>query len=131
MVDSPPAWLRWVLLLPVALAGGWAVGYGIYILNASQAARPDAPIVYIADFAGSVASNLVAFCLAHTIAPQFKTKVVAVLVFIAVLASFWVAYLVIERDDFIELIGIGGNLLGCVIGWQKYVVAKPNTESFV
>ena len=131
MVDSPPAWLRWVVLLPVALAGGWVVGYGIYILNASQAARADAPIVYIADFAGSVASNLVAFYLAHTIAPQFKTKVVAVLVFIAVLASFWAAYLVIQRDDFIELIGIGGNLLGCVIGWRKYVVAKPSTESFV
>ena len=107
------------------------LGYGIYILNASQAARPDAPIVYIADFAGSVASNLVAFYLAHTIAPQFKTKVVAVLVFIAVLASFWAAYLVIQRDDFIELIGIGGNLLGCVIDWRKYVVAKPSTESFV
>ena len=131
MVNSLPAWLRWILLLPVALAGGWIVGYGIYILNASQAARPDAPIVYIADFAGIVASNLVAFYLAHTIAPQFKPQVVAVLVIIAVLASFWTAYSVVERDDFIELIGIAGKLLGCVLGWRKYVVAKPSTESIV
>lgn len=87
--------------------------------------------MYIADFAGSVASNLVAFYLAHTIAPKFKPQVIAVLVVIAVLASFWTAYSVVERDDFIELIGIGGNLLGCVIGWRKYVVAKPSTESIV
>ena len=131
MVDSLPAWLRWILLLPVAMAGGWVVGYGIYVLNASQAARPDAPIVYIADFAGSVASNLVAFYLAHTMAPQFKPRVVAVLVVIAVLASLWTAYSVLEREDFIELIGIAGNLLGCVLGWRKYVVAKPSTESIV
>ena len=131
MVDSLPAWLRWLLLIPVALAGGWVVGYGVYVLNARYAARPDAPIVYIADFAGSVASNLVAFYLAYTVAPRFKSRVVAVLVIIAVLASVWAAYLVVERDATIELIGVVGNLLGCVLGWQKYVIAKPKTESLV
>jgi len=115
MVDSLPSWFRWILLLPVALAGGWVAGYGIYILNASEAARPDAPIVYIADFAGSFASNLVAFYLAHTVAPQFKPQVVEVLVITAVLASFWTAYSVVGHDDFFELIGIAGNLLGCIL----------------
>lgn len=131
MVDSLPAWLRWLLLLPVALAGGWAIGYGIYVLNASQAARPDAPIVHIADFAGSVASNLAAFYLAHTIAPKFKQQVVAVLVIIAALASFWSTWLVIEREDFTVLIGTAGNLLGCFLGWRKYVVPKQAIESVV
>jgi len=126
-----PAWLRWILLLPVALAGGWVVGYGIYVLNASQAARPDAPIVYIADFAGSVASNLVSFYLAYTIAPGFKSRVVTFLVVIAMLASFWAVYLVVERNDFIELIGIAGNILGCVLVWRKYVIADIKPESLV
>ena len=131
MVDSLPAWLRWILLIPIAFAGRLVVGYGVYVLNASYAARPDAPIVYIADFAGSVASNLVAFYLAYTIAPRFKPRVVAVLVVIAALASFWAAYLVVERDAIIELVGVAGNLLGCVLGWRNYVIEKPNTESLV
>ena len=129
MVDSLPAWLRWIILLPVAMAGGWLVGYGIYVLNASQAARPDAPIVYIADFAGSVASNLVAFYLAFTIAPHFKQRTVAVLVIIAVVASLLTINLVVERKAFVEFIGIAGNLLGCVIGWWKYVMVKPSARS--
>ncbi len=127
MVDSLPAWLRWILLIPVALVGGWVVGYGVYVLNASYAARPDAPIVYIADFAGSVASNLVAFYLAHTVAPIFKPQVVAALVTIAVLASVWAAYLVVNREAVLELIGVAGNLLGCFLGWRKYVA--PQSES--
>lgn len=129
MVDSLPAWLRWIILLPVALAGGWVVGYGIYVLSANHAARPDAPIVYIADFAGSVATNFVAFYLAFTIAPQFKQRTLAVLVIIAVVASLLTINLVVERKAFVELIGIAGNLLGCVMGWWKYVVIKPSAGS--
>jgi drug/metabolite transporter (DMT)-like permease len=121
MINTSPAWLRWIILLPVSLTGGFAVGYLVYIVNASQAARPDAPIVYIADFAGSLVSNLVAFYLAYEIAPKYKSQVVAVLIAIALVALFATAYLADERDAPTELIGIAGNIIGCIVGWNKYV----------
>ncbi len=129
MVDSLPTWLRWILLLPISMVGGWAVGYGIYILSASQAAHPNAPIVYIADFAASVTSNLVALYLAYEFAPQFKRQIVAIFVIITVIFSVWTAYLVVNREDLIELIGILGNLVGCVIAWRKYISLNVVMES--
>ena len=107
--------------MPISLAGGFVVGYLIYLIIASQAARPDAPIVYIADFAGSLASNLVSFYLAYEVAPDFKSRVVAASIVLAVVASAGAVYLFLQRDAMIELIGVAGNLVACFVGWRKYV----------
>ena len=120
-LNSLPTWLRWVILLPASIGSGLVAGYGVYLLNASQAARPDAPIVYLADFAGSIVSNLVCFYVAYEIAPAYKSRIVATLIAITVLASAGTIYFVLQHGRFAEFIGIAGNVVGCIIGWRKFV----------
>jgi len=119
MLTNIPPWLRWIILLPASLSGGFFAGHGIYLLNSAQAARPDAPAVYIADFLGSLASNYVAIYLAHEIAPSAKQTVVLVLLVIGGLSSLYSIYDIYENLK--ELVGVTGNLVGCYLGWRKFV----------
>lgn len=105
-----------MILLPAAVGSGFVAGYFIYQINASQAVRPDAPIVYIADFAGSVVSNFVCFYVANEIAPSHKARTVAILIVIAMIASGGAVYYVLQHGRYSSFIGIAGNLVGCIIG---------------
>ncbi|OGA41655.1 MAG: hypothetical protein A3G24_09630 [Betaproteobacteria bacterium RIFCSPLOWO2_12_FULL_62_13] len=120
-VRSFPGWFRWLLLLPASLGGGFIVGYSVYLINASQAARPDAPIVFIADFLGGLFSNLAAFYIAHEIAPSHQRTVLIVYVTIALIAGIATTYIVLSHEHYRNLPGVGGNLVACYIAWRKFV----------
>jgi len=121
MLRGFPAWVRWLLLLPASLGGGFVVGYLVYLVNASQAARPDAPIVFIADFLGGLASNFTAFVIAHEIAPSHQRAVLTIYVSVAVIAGIITIYLVLSHDNYRNLSGVGGNLVACYIAWRKFL----------
>jgi hypothetical protein len=116
-----PGWVRWLLLLPASLGGGFVVGYLVYLINASQAARPDAPIVFIADFLGGLASNLTAFVIAHEIVPSHQRAVLIAYVSLAFIAGIVTTYIVLSHEHYRNLAGVGGNLVACYIAWRKFL----------
>ena len=116
-----PIWVRWLLLVPASLAGGFLAGYSVYLLNSSQVATPDAPIVFIAEFLGGFASNLVAFEIAHAMAPARQRLTVIAFIFVALVASASATYLDLRHEDYRGLLTSAGNVLACVIAWRKFV----------
>src|SRR3569832_1847403 len=108
-----PNWLRWALLLPGATISGFVAGYFLYLVNAAQAASPNAPIVFIGEFLGGLVSNLVAFHVAQWFAPSHERAVVAVLVSIAVVCGLIAMYMVVQEEDYHSVgRGAGGRGAG-------------------
>lgn len=121
LVRGFPGWVRWLLLLPASLGGGFVVGYLVYLVNASQAARPDAPIVFIADFLGGLASNFTAFFIAHEFAPSHQRVVLIAFIAVAAIAGIVTTYIVLSHEYYRNLLGVGGNLVACYIAWRKFL----------
>ena len=119
VIRTLPVWLRWVLLLPASITGGFIVGYLMYLMNSSEAAKPDAPIVIIAEFLGGLVSNFVAFYIAYEFAPSHKRQVLIALISIGVLAGFASVYISLVEKEFRSLFLLSGNLLACYVGWKK------------
>ena len=120
-VSDLPNWLRWVLLLPASLAGGFIAGYLIYLLNASYAEHPRAPIVFIAEYLGGLASNLVAFHIAYVFAPSYERRVLLAFIIVGVAAGLLTTYVVVDAEDYEGLCLVAGNLTACYVAWRKYV----------
>jgi len=116
-LDRLPNWLRWLLLLPAVLIGGFLVGFFVHLTNSAQAARPDAPIVFIGEFAAGALSVLAALHIANAVAPYAKKAVVVVLIVLQVVASIWALQLDLSRDDTAFALLSVGNLVGCFAGW--------------
>lgn len=123
-LDRLPDWLRWLLLLPAALLGGFVVGFFVHLTNSAQAARPDAPIVFIGEFAAGALSVLAALHIANAVAPYAKRTTVIVLIVLQVIASIWALQLDLGRDDMAFALLSVGNLVGCFAGWWQ-LIRKP------
>src|SRR3569832_125455 len=126
-----PNWLRWALLLPGATISGFVAGYFLYLVNAAQAASPNAPIVFIGEFLGGLVSNLVAFHVAQWFAPSHERAVVAVLVSIAVVCGLIAMYMVVQEEDYHSVVHSAGNLVACYVAWKKYIVQLAHLAASV
>jgi hypothetical protein len=120
-ISNLPNWLRWTLLVPASLVGGFLAGYLIYLVNASLAASPTAPIIFIAEFLGGLASNLAAFHIAYILAPSHQRTAVAAFVAIGFIASLDITYVFLENEDYSELFLVAGNMTACYVAWRKYL----------
>ncbi len=120
-LNNLPNWLRWLLLIPAVLIGGFLVGFFVHLTNSAQAARPDAPIVFIGEFAAGVLSVLAALHIAHAVAPRAKRATVIALVGLQAIASIWALQLDLSREDMALALLSVGNLVGCGVGWWQLV----------
>jgi hypothetical protein len=116
-----PNWARWVLLLPVSALGGFAAGFLIYAVWSAPAARPDAPIVFIAQFAAGILSIYGFLYIARLFAPTRKATVVLVLIVLELASLVIFAASTFESKDLSSIILFTGNLVGCGVGWFQLV----------
>ena len=75
-------WLRWPLILPASVIGGFLAGSVIYYINLSIVSSSEhtwAPIAYAGAFLSGLAHVWVALLVVYAVAPSHKKLVVAVL----------------------------------------------------
>ncbi len=123
-LDRLPSWLRWLLLLPAVLFVGFLVGLFVHLTNSAQAVRPDAPIVFIGEFAAGTLSVLAALHVANAVTPYGKRATVIAFIALQVIASIWALQLDLGHDDMAFALLSVGNLVGCLAGWWQ-LIRKP------
>jgi hypothetical protein len=121
-----PNWVRWVLLLPASLLGGFIAGFLIYAVWSAPAARPDAPIVLIAQFAAGIISVYATFYIAGIFAPSHEGMVVVALIAIELIAVGFAAKPVLTSKDWPAIALLTGNFVGCGVGWFQLVHKQRN-----
>lgn len=124
-LDRWPKWLRWILLLPASIIGGFLAGSFVELINSLQAASARAPILYIAAFLGGLAGYWASFHISYCFAPSHKKVVVIVLGLIAVAGDLSVIHHIVQREGYIDLFRITGNVAACFVAWMKYVRRPP------
>jgi hypothetical protein len=122
-----PNWARWVLLLPASVLGGFIAGFLIYAVWSAPAARPDAPIVLIAQFAAGIISVYATFYIASMFAPSHERMVVIALIAIELIAVGVAAKPVLTSKDWPAIALLIGNFVGCGAGWF-HLVRKQRSQ---
>lgn len=120
-IDNWPKWLRWVLLLPAALLGGFFIVVLIIFGTTYLAESVEVPILYIGNFIGFILSTLATLHIAFSFAPSYKRTVIVILITIAVLGDLSVVHLILQAEAYKDLCGVIGTFIACLIGLKVYL----------
>ena len=103
------------------MLGGFVAGFLILVSWSAQAARPDAPIVLIAQFAAGFISIFVALYIARLFAPKYQGAVVTSLALMEFFSIAVAVYPALSNRDFPTVALFAGNIVGCGVGWFQLV----------
>lgn len=110
-----------MLLFPASVLGGFIAGFLIYAVWSAPAARPDAPIVFIAQFAAGILSVYAMLYVASSLAPSHEAAVVVALIVLELASLVIFAKPVLASKDLSVIVLAAGNLVGCGVGWFHLV----------
>jgi hypothetical protein len=120
-LDRWPNWLRWTLLLPASLLGGFLVAVLFEAINSADAQNAHAPILYIAKFLGGLAGAMAAFSIAYSFAPSRGKIVVIILGVLAIVSNLSAVHHKVVQKDYMGLLKTAGEFTACAVAWRKYV----------